>query len=311
MRKNQKKSKTSIICVSIAVLAACLGLGGCGSIGAPKGYEGYTVGKEQYVAEYTEQFDYWDVVTVEYPVLSGIDGEQSEAINKLLYDMAMEKVNYWHLTPNDEVKELQEEYSVYSSDVRCSVDFHSQYLLSVDFYEIYAPISPVYYVQMTQRCANINLMTGEQYGLSDILRVDDDFMALWCKQVEEEGRYDDLIINDADTRETFLAWFLGEDEETQEYYMFTPFFYLDENKDFMIGISYDPKPNALTGNMPRSNSFYTYFDAADLEPYRTESEFWKLYDKSENTGEAHDCELIENIWLGENAGVWDYWEERQ
>lgn len=305
MRKKQKR-------ISTIALAVLLGLSGCARIGASKGCEDYTVTKEQYVDEYTEQYDYWDVVTVEYPVLSGIDEELAEAVNKTLYDMAMEKVNYWHLTPNEEVKALQEEYSVYSSDVHCDVDFHSQYLLSVAFHESYAPISPVYYVQMTQRCANINLMTGEQYRLTDIFQINDSFMEVWCKQVEADGAYDDLIVNDADTRETFSAWFLGEDEETQEYYMLTPFFYIDENKDFVIGLSYDPKPNRLGGNLPRDNSFYAHFAAADLEPYRTDSEFWKLYDQSEITGNVIEKEdLRENIWLGENAGVWDYWKERQ
>ncbi len=305
MRKKQTK-------ITVIALSVLLGLSGCGSLGASKGYKDYTVKKEQYVAEYTEQYDYWDVVTVEYPILSGIDGEQTEAINKTLYDIAMEKVNYWHLTPNEEVKALQEEYSIYSSDVHCNVDFHSQYLLSVGFQEAYAPVSPVYYVHMTQRCANINLMTGEQYQLADIFKIDDSFMELWCKQLEADGNYDGVITNDEDVRETFATWFLGEDKEAEESYIFTPFFYIDENKDFVIGISYDPKINKIAGNVPKDNSFFGHFAAADLEPLRTESEFWELYDKSENTGEVVECEeLQENIWLGENAGVWDYWKERQ
>lgn len=298
--------------VGMAAFAVLLGISGCGSIGAPKGYEDYTVKKEQYVDEYTEQYDYWDVVTVEYPVVSGIDGEQTEIINKTLYDMAMEKVNYWHLTPNEQVEALMEEYSVYSSNVHRDVDFCSQYLLSVAFQEAYAPISPVYYVQMTQRCANINLMTGEQYQLTEIFEINDSFMELWCGQIEADGTYSGVITNDEDVRETIGAWFLGEDKESEEYYIFTPFFYIDKNKDFVIGISYDPKPNQIGASLPKDNSFFAHFNAADLEPYRTESEFWELYDKSEITGKVVECEeLRENIWLGENASVWGYWEERQ
>lgn len=312
MQKKQKKNRKIVFQAGAAALAILLGTTGYSATEAPKGFQDYTVRKEQYVVEYSEEFDYWDVVTVEYPVLSGIDGEQAGAVNTALYDMAMDKVNYWHLLPNEEVKALQEEYSVYSSDVRCSVDFHSQYLLSVWFHETYAPISPVYYVHMTQRAANINLMTGEQYQLSDIFQIDDDFMALWCKQVEAEGNYGDLIVNDADTRETFRGWFLGEDEEAEEHYMFTPFFALDENKDFVIGLSYDPKPGRLSGKPPMDNSFYAHFEASELAPYRTDSEFWELYDQSESTGKVIEHEnLRENIWLGENAGVWDYWKERQ
>ena len=305
MWKKQKK-------IGAIALTILFGFSGCGNAGTSKSYEDYTIKKEQYAAEYTEQFNYWDVVTVEYPILSGMNEELAETINKTLYDMAMEKVNYWHLMPNEEVKALQEEYSIYSSDVHCDIDFHSQYLLSVSFCETYAPISPVYYVQTTQRCANINLMTGEQYQLSDIFQIDDDFMALWCTQVAAEGNYSDLIVNDADTRQTVGEWFLGEDDESEEYYMFTPFFYLDENKDFVIGISYDPKPNQIEGAPPRDNRLYAHFQASDLQPYQTDSEFWELYGKSEIMGKVVENEtLIENLWLGENASVWGYWEERQ
>lgn len=310
-QEKNKKRKKAVFGAGVA-LAILLGTAGCGASGALKGFQDYTVRKEQYVVEYSEEFDYWDVLTIEYPILSGIEGEQTETINTELYDMAMEKVNYWHLFPNEEVKALQEEYSIYSSDVRCDVDFHSQYLLSVWFHESYAPVSPVYYFHMTQRAANINLMTGEQYQLSDIFQIDDGFMELWCQQVEGDGNYGSLIVNDADTRGTFRAWFLGEDEETEEHYMFTPFFALDENKDFVIGLSCDPKAEKLSGKKPMGDSFYAHFDAAELEPYRTDSEFWELYDKSESAGKVIEQETLrENIWLGEDAGVWDYWKERE
>ena len=47
-----------------------------------------------------------------------------------------------------------------------------------------------------------------------------------------------------------------------------------------------------------------------LEPYRIDSEFWDLYEKSESTGEVLECEdLKENLWLGKDAGVWDMWKE--
>ncbi len=274
---------------------------------APKGYQDYTVQKEQYYVEYSDQYDYWDVVTVEYPVLSGINGEQVESVNTLLYDTAMEKVNYWHLFPDEEVKQLQENYKIYSSDVHCEVPFHSQYLMSVHFQETYAPISPVNYVHKTQRSVNVNLMTGEQYTLSDIFEINDDFMGLWCEQVESEGAYDDLIVNDEDTRETFLMWFLDEDEETGEHYWLTPFFYLDEYKNFVIGLSYDPKPNKVVSVLPINNSFYAYFESSDLMPYRTDSEFWDWYDQSESAGEILECaDLHDNLWLGEDASVWEY-----
>ena len=58
------------------------------------------------------------------------------------------------------------------------------------------------------------------------------------------------------------------------------------------------------------NSFLGHFENEDLEPYRTESEFWDLYEKSESAGEVLECaDLQENLWLGKDASVWDYLEE--
>ena len=48
--KKMRKKQTKITVIALSVL---LGLSGCGSLGASKGYKDYTVKKEQYVAEYT------------------------------------------------------------------------------------------------------------------------------------------------------------------------------------------------------------------------------------------------------------------
>lgn len=316
MRAKQKKNKRAGIKIGMtAALAVVLVTGGYLTVrgsNTPKGYQDYTIQKEQYYVEYSDAYDYWDVITVEYPVLYDMEGNQTETANKLLYDTAMEMVNYWHLTPNEDVKKLQERYQIYSSDVRCEVPYHSQYLMSVHYRETYAPISPVNYIHKTQRSANINLMTGEAYALSDIFQIDDGFMELWCGQVASEGTYGDLILDDEDTRETFLSWFLDEDEEAGEYYMFTPFFYIEENKDFVIGLSYVPKANKVIEQLPMENSFMGHFDSETLAPYRTESEFWDLYERSESAGKVMECiSLQENLWLGKDASVWDYLEERR
>ncbi|MFG6369640.1 MAG: hypothetical protein K1W16_14735 [Lachnospiraceae bacterium] len=309
----EQKKKIPIgfgIGVVLAVVLLSAGVYGMLHFSAPKGYKDYTVQKEQYYVEYSEQYDYWDVLTVEYPSVSRINKEYEETLNKLFYDMAMEKVNFWHLFPDDEVKELQKDYQMFCSDVHCEVPYHSQYLMSVHFQELYAPISPLQYVHRTQRCANVNLMTGEQYVLSDIFTLNDDFIGLWCTQVEKSGDYGDLIINDADTRETFLQWFLNQDEEANMQYLFIPFFYLDKNKDFVIGLSYDPKPSKIASKLPLENSFCAHISSAELEPYRTDSEFWNWYEQSEQTGEILECEdLKENLWLGKDASIWEFIEQ--
>lgn len=307
MQGEQKTKKRIILWAAVAALALLLGIGAYGLFGSQtsRGYRDYTIQKEQYYVEYSDQYDYWDVITVEYPVLQGVDGEQAEAVNQIFYDTAMDKVNYWHLFPDEEVKALQEEYSLYCSDVRCDVTFHSQYLVSVAFRETYAPISPVYYVHMTQRSANVNLLTGEAYELLDILQVNDDFMELWCRKASED--YEDVIYNDEDTRETFRQWFLGEDEELKEYYMFRPFFYVMEEGDFVVGLAVDPNVKTVVHNLALDTSFGARLTAQELAPYRTESEFWEWYEKSQTTGEVLPCENLEdNLWLGEDSSVWDY-----
>lgn len=256
MRKRTNTNRCFEMLVRIAPVGGLLIIGGCTSSKEtlPSGYQDYKIQKEQYFVEYSEKYDYWDVLTIEYPVLQDIETEQVAAINDIFYKMAMEKVNYWHLEPDTEVKELQKEYSIFSSDVHCEVPYHSQHLVSVHFQEAYAPISPVHYIHMTERAANVDLTTGKNYTLSDILTINEDFSKLWCQQAYASGDYGDMIQEDDDTYQTILAWFLGEDQETAENYLLTPFYYLDENKDFVIVIAYDPKANIVVNDLPMDNT---------------------------------------------------------
>lgn len=277
----------------------------------PKGYHDYTVQKQQYYVEYSDEYPYWDVLTVEYPALAGApeEIEHFEQINERLYDTAMDRVNYWHLTPNDEVKELQEEYHIFASDVQCDVAYHSQYLMSVNYRELYAPINPVWYVYTTQRALTVDLLTGESYTLGDVLKLDEDFVTLWVDKFNEKMEEEMITSEDVDI---FVDWFNGSDEELEEYFNFVPFFYVTQEGNFVIGVSLDPKVAGLSGSDPSNSTFYAELTARELMPYRTESVFWGRYDKSESTGEVFPCEeKQENLWLGDQAGVWDYWEERR
>ena len=110
-----------------------------------RGYKDYTVQMEQHFVEYSEQYDYWDVLTVDYPKITGIDEKVQERLNEAMYETAMDRVNYWHLSPSAAVREFQKErFSIFCSDVVCEVTYHSQYLLSVDYYELYSLGNPVW-----------------------------------------------------------------------------------------------------------------------------------------------------------------------
>ncbi len=270
-----------------------------------KGCRNYIVQKEQYYVEYSEQYDYWDVITVEYPRLEGIDAAVQEQLNQLMYDTAMDRVNYWHLAPSDEVKAFQEEYfSVFCSDVSCDVTYHSQYLLSMDYREYYSAGHPVWMTNGTERALTVDLSTGKNYELSDIFQINEDFIKLWDRTLSE-GLQEDYA--DEDMLDLMLAWFLQKDEATNENFFCNPFFYVTENKDFVIGVSLDPKLEYAYTYQPVNRSLYTQFSLDELEAYKKQSDFWEKYEKSETEGEVLPCEdKKENIWLGENAGIWEY-----
>lgn len=270
-----------------------------------KGCRNYIVQKEQYYVEYSEQYDYWDVITVEYPRLEGIDAAVQEQLNQLMYDTAMDRVNYWHLAPSDEVKAFQEEYfSVFCSDVSCDVTYHSQYLLSMDYREYYSAGHPVWMTNGTERALTVDLATGKNYELSDIFQINEDFIKLWDRTLSE-GLQEDYA--DEEMLDLMLAWFLQKDEATNENFFCNPFFYVTENKDFVIGVSLDPKLEYAYTYQPVNRSLYTQFSLDELEAYKKQSDFWEKYEKSETEGEVLPCEdKKENIWLGENAGIWEY-----
>lgn len=301
-----------------AIVFAILALGSIGFLiyvaFSPKpmpGYRNYVIHKEQYYMEYSEHFDYWDVVTIEYPELEGIDEELQEQINTSMYDVAMDRARYWHLRPDTEVAAFQKEYfSLFCSDVNCDVNYHSQFLASVHYCEFYSPGDPVYGTKYTERAINVDLLTGEIYELSDVFNIDEEFIKLWIQSMNEEHGQAFLADSD-DAVEILLSWFHKEDEELNQFYEFRPYFYLTEDKGFVIGISLDPLPAGITSSAPENSTYCTCIETEKLEPYRTDSAFWEKYDKSEMAGEVLPCKnKKENLWLGEEASIWSYWDER-
>lgn len=280
---------------------------------APEGCYDYTVQKQQYYVEYSEQYDYWDVLTIEYPVLEESEEAQGQLehlqqMNDAFYDAAMDRVNYWHLQPDDEVKQVQEAYHMFTADVQCDVPYHSQYLVSVHFRESYSPIYPVWYIFTTQRGMTADLLTGERYALADILRVDEDFIKLWIEKLNQRQGEEVIAPEDADI---MLGWFCGSDVEIAEKYKFVPYFYLTGEGSFMVGISLDPKVGGISGYGVFGSTFCAEMTAEELAPYRTEALFWERYDKGQSAGEVRECEeKQENIWLGEDGGATKYWEDR-
>ncbi|MCM1127643.1 MAG: hypothetical protein NC429_14385 [Lachnospiraceae bacterium] len=303
-RKGGRKGLFLAVCViGAAVLATVL----CFVLlqEKDKGYENYTVQMKQHYVEYSEEYDYWDVLTVEYPEITGIDSEIQSQLNTLMYDTAMDRVNYWHLNPSDAVKAFQEEYfSIFCSDVNCKAAYHSQYLLSLDYLEFYSAGNPVWCTNGTERALTLDLVTGESYELADILEINKEFVRLWDKTLsdrlgEEYGDEEDI--------EIMLSWFMQSDEQINQDYFCRPFFYVTEEKDLVVGISLDPILEYAYTYEPTSGNFSAQLSGEELEPFKKESEFWNKYEKSQTAGEVLPCEdKKENLWLGEDAGIWDY-----
>ncbi|MDE6203511.1 MAG: hypothetical protein K2G19_08565, partial [Lachnospiraceae bacterium] len=238
-KKNPGRGKKILLAAVIFIVAvAGAALYMIASNLPPKGYKEYTVQKEQYFVEYSDEYDYGEVLTIEYPCLTGIEEEMQGRLNTLMYDAAMDRTNYWHFFPSDEVKEFQREhFTFFCSDVNCDVAFHSQYLLSMNFEEIYCTGNPVWMTNLTERTLTVDLLTGQSYELSDILEINSDFIRLWDRVYSEE--VGDELGSD-ETIEMLLSWFLKEDAQLNEVYQFRPSFYVTEDKNFVIGIFFDP-----------------------------------------------------------------------
>lgn len=314
VQESQKRGpKQAFIIIGLiltAIIIVCVAVYGILRLRA--GDSMYTIQMEQYAVKYSERYEYEEVITVEYPRLEGLDSEVEEQLNSLLYQTAMDRVNYWHFQPDSAVRKFQEEYfSIFCSNVDCYVTFHSQDLLSVDMREIYDTYNPVWEVKYTERAVNANLDTGEVYELKDILTIDSDFMALWCDALSEKTGEE----FSAEEEKIFLEWFLGGDQELGQYYLFRPWFYIEGNGDFVIGISVDPLAAAgLSGNRTLENCTYSAaIPWQDLDAFRLEGgRFWELYENSESVGEILECpDKEENLWFGEKGSVLSYWEDVQ
>lgn len=307
--ERKKRPKGMLVLAFALILFICGGVLGVilYSGRSAGGFQNYTVQKEQYYVEYSEQYDYGEVITVEYPRirLEGAGDTAQDRLNQLMYDTAMDRVNYWHLEPSDAVKDFQKEYfSIFCSDVNCDVTYHSQYLLSVDYQEYYSAGNPVWMTNGTERALTVDLMTGESYELCDVLEINKRFIKLW------DEAYSDALDEDYgsdEELEAILAWFLQEDEEINQNFFCNPFFYVTEDKNFVVGVSLDPILEYAYTYEPLKRSFCAEITAEEIEPFRKESDFWEKYDNSEMAGEVLPCEdKMENIWLGKDAGVWDF-----
>lgn len=268
-----------------------------------RGVEDYQIAERQFTEVDTEQYSYWDTVTLGYVELEGLEEEVQAKINQAIYESVFHRANYWHYKPNEEVKAFQEEYSIYADDVICEADYYSQYLVSLNFMEYYAPNDPVYWVKFTQWGMNFDLLTGEEYELGDILVIDENFAIFWLNEVFEGEEWEEEYLTYT------MEWFSG--TSAAEEYEIVPYFYLTAEGDFVIGASMNPTYAGLVPGEPENNTLSIQVSYEKLKEFAADSLFWERYERSEPAGTVVKNEAYkENKWLGKEGSVWTYWETR-
>lgn len=268
-----------------------------------RGVRDYRIIHEQVYEEYTERYEYSDVLTLGYVRLEGLSQKVQDGINEKIYSSIFGRADYWHYEPDEEVKAFQESYTIYSDDVVCTPELHSQYLLSLNFTELYAPDNPAFWMKHTRWGMTFDLITGEEYRLQDILITDERFSKLWMdKAVSGKG-------DDKRYIATIQEWFTG--EITNEEYEIVPFYFVTQDKELFIGLALNPTLEGLYQGAPEDNTLGESFTYEELEAFVTDSPFWERYHQSKPAGEiVENEEHAENLWLGEEGAVWDYWESR-
>ena len=203
---------------------------------------------------------------VEYPQIDGLDSKQSDKINQILKECAMETADALYLNPTDEVKGyLLEQESVYiGSKVRYKVTYLSEDIISVVFEDHYFWGSR--YAEFCDlRTRTINLKDGTIYEIKDIVTLDDDFMDAWYTSMKEEAP--DIEVTDLLSLDTFKQVFEGEFVENR----YSNAFFLKDG-GLEIGLSYH---HGDDGQIARG-WMTAPFTWDEIAPYKTDNGMWKI-----------------------------------
>lgn len=227
--------------------------------------ETYTYSSDGRSGEYPMEFD------IRYPQIKGLDNEQEEKINAILKECAMSTVNTLYLEPSEDMKEamLQEDSPFMASQVTYKVSYAGKDFISVVFNDHY--FSGNYYAEFVDlRTRNLSLSDGTRYETSDIVELNDEFMADWKERMK--GEAPKAAVLDGLQLNQFKKILGGEILENRYY----DNFFVDAD-GIEIGLTYHYRSEENGGVIERG-WITAPFTMEEIKPYRTNSSFWKLVD---------------------------------
>lgn len=204
---------------------------------------------------------------VKYPRIEGLEGKNTEQINAVIKNCAMQTVDKIYENPTDEVKEkvLAESSPILVSYVTYKVCYANADFISIAFEDVSYQGSYVDY-HVNLRTLNINLKDGIVYNVRDIVKLNDEFLDEWLDEMQEEAE-NDMFLSEL-TKEEMKKALEGESSDG----VYVANFFVDRDG---IEIGYD-----LNYTQDDSHDLgYAWvtapFDFDEIKDYRTDSAFWK------------------------------------
>lgn len=225
----------------------------------------YTVEEDSYYEEESSETS-WMCMDINYPVLTELEGEKADEINETIKSYAMQTAENLYLNPSEEVKGflLEQDYKYVGSQVEYYVTYMSNDLISIVFEDHYFWGS-VYAEFQDIRTCTINLKTGDVYEISDIVKLDENFMDAWYDSMKEEAPDADVL--DLVELDDFQRVFEGENVDNR---YGNAFFLKDGGLEIGLSYHYGDEELIERGWMTAP------FTWEDIATYKTDNEMWKI-----------------------------------
>lgn len=226
----------------------------------------YTVEEKSFTESQYERNHIIDF-QIAYPQLVNLSGEQAERINKNIELAAMQTANEWYYKADEKKKE--EMLWMKNPCLVSFVDYNTSYM-SNSFASIlfedksYKGDYSTSYIEL--RAQNINLATGENYQVKDIVTLNKAFMERWYEIMNQEAPNAAALLGV--TMEEFQKILEGTLVTANDTSYAPSFFVFDGGME--IGFHY----KAETGDSGWITAPFTFEEA---RKFKTDSSFWTLF----------------------------------
>lgn len=291
MDKIIKKRLNSSLIILILLIGGCLIGNYINNLNAT-----YTIEMLQYnhSKEYSEGDWHREDIAIEYPVINGIGNEAMKKINKQAYDMSFKAFDYWYTVLE---KTFPSETTFFDCQVDCRIGFHSQYLVSMNFWETYSAVSHFELdgVNGTERGLTVDLETGEEYSIYDIFKIDRAFVEVWIDALKDKYPKGITYEYDEDFTDFILEMFQEQGEKLGPEFDIFPYYYICNNRNFAVGLAIEPKLKKVSYYEPTRNYLCVEMYPEELMEFRTDNAFWDKLDQSLTVGKVIECKNKKSI----------------